>query len=186
MPSHQTWIQVLEPIPVADQTVAQPNAETALWADQFGIVPPQWFIPGSRFKVYAQGKITTGSSNNAGLRMRLRYSAAGSPTGGVQLVTRDFVPSLANSVTNGLWELEFNGVCQTVGTSGTFLVTGQMRCEAGFASFSSFQNSIAFPLTAPTTATVDTTLQKVLVATASGASSNVSMTCSQVEISLRS
>jgi hypothetical protein len=183
MPSHQGWVQTLEPIPVADQTTIAVRDEGALFADQFCIVPPQYLIPGSRFHIFAQGKITTPSSNNGPLVVRLRWSTAGSATGGVSVAARSYVPSLANSVTNGVWHAEFFGVCQSVGTSGTFLATGEFRSESAFANFASYQTSIMIPATSPTTATVDTTLQKMFSLTASGSSSSCSMTGSQLQIS---
>src|SRR6476659_3965707 len=113
MPSHQGWVQIVEPTPIANQTTIAVLNEGALWADQYGLLPANWLIPGTRFEVFAQGQITTPSSNNGPLSLRLRYSTAGAPTGGVALCSRATVPSLANSVTNGTWIAQFNGICRS-------------------------------------------------------------------------
>lgn len=183
--AHQGWVQVFEPIVIADETKIQPRDEAAFWSDASSpILAPNAFVAGTRFRLYAMGKGTTAASNNGGVTIRLRWSAAGAATTGVSLASRTFVPSLANSVTDGVWEAEWKGVCRTYGTSGTMFVVGEFRSEALFASFASYAATITVPLTGPANATIDTTLARMLVMTASGTSSSVSFTTSQIELSL--
>lgn len=186
MPSHQGWVQVLEPIVIADETKIQPTNEAAFWADGSSpLLPPNAFITGTRFRLYAQGKGTTAASNNGGVTIRLRYSSGGAATSGVSIASRTFVPSLANSVTDGMWEAEWKGVCRSYGATGTMFAVGEFRSEALLASFASFAATITIPLLAPAAATIDTTASKMLVMTASGTSSSVSFTTSQVELTIR-
>ena len=188
MPSHQGWVQVMEPTPVLDQTKIQPRDEAAFWADgDSPLLAPNAFLDATRFRLYAQGVGTTASSNNGGgLTFRLRYSAAGAATSGVVVASRVFSPSFANSITNGMWEAEWKGICRTHGATGTIFAVGEFRSEALFASFASYAATITIPLTAPAAATIDTTLSRMLVMTASGAASSISFTTSQVELTLRS
>lgn len=144
-------------------TVGNTTTETTLAGSGVGTLTmaANFLTVGKTFKVRAWGVYSSKAAPVGALTFRLKY-------GTTTLVT--LAPTITASLTNQMWEAEFNLTCRTTGATGTVFAHGEIQV------FTSTTAS-GFIVSAPTaTVTIDTTASSKLDITAQWATANASNT----------
>jgi len=144
-------------------TVGNTTTETTLAGSGVGTLTmaANFLTVGKTFKVRAWGVYSSKAAPVGALTFRLKY-------GTTTLVT--LAPTITASLTNQMWEAEFDLTCRTTGATGTVFAQGEIQV------FTSTTAS-GFIVSAPTaTVTIDTTASSKLDITAQWATANASNT----------
>lgn len=134
------------------------------------VVPANYLYPGQVIKITGRGRFSTTGTPT------LLIGAYWGGSAGVSLGNTGAITT-TSGVTNVPWTYEVNMVVRSIGTSGTALTIGLAHGISGTAGVS----VVPVPASAPTAATIDTTVAKALVLAAQWGTSSASntITCHQ-------
>lgn len=127
-----TWTETIYSMPASSSALSNSTTATMLTPTVPCILPANFFSTAQRsggaIRIVARGIVTTPSSGGASLSLKVGYDT----TVGTLGATLASVPGSGTltptaSLSSAPWEMEFDAVCQSLGTSGTIL------CEGVFA-----------------------------------------------------
>ena len=147
----------------AAATVASSTSETTLAGSGVGslTLPANFFTVGKTIKLRAWGVYGTKASPVGTFTIRFKY-------GSTTLIS--LAPTLTVSLTNQMWEAEFEVTCRSTGATGTVFPQGEVQL---FTSTTASGFIVAGPTA---TTTIDTTASSKIDITAQWATSNASNT----------
>ena len=150
--------------PNADGTAITAAAETILLPD-FSI-PASYMSVGKLLRYTIIGRQSTAITTPGTITLRLRW---GGVAGVAMASSGAFAPDTSAAATNLTWMVEWFVQQRTVGATGTSLTVGRVEWsdydDASAATIVGNLNMRMAPTSAPATATVDTTVDKLLSAT---------------------
>jgi hypothetical protein len=150
--------------PNADGTAVTSSSETILLPD-FSI-PASYLTVGKILKYTIMGRQSTVITTPGTITHRLRWGGVG----GVSVVASGaFAPDSTAAATNLTWMIEYWMQCRSVGATGTAMGFGRIEWtdydDASAATVVANLGMRMAPTSAPATATIDTTIDKLLSAT---------------------
>lgn len=153
--SKQTWQETLI-VSVSDgAAVTNTTTPTTILAREAQlVVPAGYFYVGRMFKITAHGRISCASA--ATILFTLRNVSG--TTGGTQLTASPTYTLNATAKTNVTFEIELLVSCRAIGASGNFLPIGHFRSEAVTGAAVNVVAEQFWPLSAPGSFTLDTTV----------------------------
>jgi hypothetical protein len=157
------WEEVIY-TPNADGTAVTSSSETILLPD-FSI-PASYLTVGKILKYTIMGRQSTVITTPGTITHRLRWGGVG----GVSVVASGaFAPDPTAAATNLTWMIEYWMQCRSVGATGTAMGFGRVEWsdydDASVTTIVGNLNMRMVPTSAPATATIDTTIDKLLSAT---------------------
>lgn len=161
--------------PVSDGAAVTAAAETIMVPD-FS-VPAGYMTVGRLLKYTLIGRQSTAITTPGTITLRLRWGGVG----GVSVAASGaFAPDSTAAATNLTWMVEWWVQCRTVGTTGTFIGAGRIEWsdydDASAAALVGNLNMRMAPTSAPATASVDTTIDKLISPTYQESAATGSMT----------
>src|SRR5450755_4335481 len=168
--SNQSWEEVISAM-VSDGPTLTAAAEALLVPDV--VIPAGYMYPGRTLRAHLWGKASSAVTTPGTLQIRVRWGGLA----GVLLLDSGAMTQRALSVaTNESWELDFEIICRSIGTTGTFLSAGHMnrRNQENAAATNSTPDML--PVSANAVVSVDTTISKNLSITATPSLSTASIT----------
>lgn len=168
------WEEVLY-APPADGTAVTSSSETIMVPD-FSI-PASYMNTGKVLKYTLMGRQSTVITTPGTITLRLRWGGVG----GVSLAASGaFAPDSTAAATNLTFMVEWWTQCRSTGTSGTFMTIGRIEwTDYDDASAAALVGNLGMrmaPTSAPATASVDTTIDKLLSPTYQSSVATASMT----------
>lgn len=156
-----------------EEVIYNPNASgTAITASTETILVPDFSIPasymsvGKTLKYTLMGQQSTAITTPGTITLRLRW---GGVAGVLMAASGAFAPDPTAAATNLTWMVEWWAQQRTVGTAGTSLSFGRIEWsdydDATATTIVGNLNMRMAPTSAPATATVDTTIDRLLSAT---------------------
>jgi hypothetical protein len=160
----QSWVALTPPVFwTADGTAYTASTTlTSITPTPDVVLPANFLQVGSRLRITAAGRLSTTSTPT--LQFGLYYGGVG----GVSLAAISATATVA--ATNVTFRAQFVMDVRTIGTAGTAMVTGQLE---GLV-YSATVPTTMIPVSAPATATIDTTAAKALVLGATWGTNNAS------------
>ena len=167
------WEEVIY-TPNADGTAITSASETILVPD-FSI-PASYLTVGKILKYTIIGRQSTAITTPGTITLRLRWGGVA----GVSLAASGaFAPDSTAAATNLTWMVEWWTQCRTVGATGSAITVGRIEWsdydDASATTVVGNLNMRMAPTSAPATATIDTTVDKLLSATYSSSVATASV-----------
>lgn len=160
MNSLASWEEVLY-APIADGTAVTAAAETIMVPNY--TLPANYFIPGRTVRYMLFGRLSTVITTPGTITTRLRYGGVA----GVALAAGGaYAPDSTAASTNLTFWVEWWAVCRSAGTTGTVMCCGRQFLndmdDASVAAAVANTAMSVMPVSAPATATIDTTVASAL------------------------
>lgn len=172
------WVETLDSITTNGTQISNTVSETIVCPD-FSI-PAYYMVPNRTIRIVASGVMSNVVTTPGTLTMRVRWGGVA----GTVLLASAAQGLDTTARTNSLWMLEAWVVCETAGSSGTFMSTGifmgNVLSSTAANLLPALLGSAGAPLASGNVAvTADTTTAKLLSVTAqfSVATSPTNLTC---------
>lgn len=150
--SRNYWVSPLPPFNVADGTAyVSSSTLTDVTPSPATVVPAGMLELGTRLEWYAFGRYSNTATPT--LTLGIYSGTVGQAIASAVAICTTSALTTVSGVTNRTWRIEGHGQVRTVGTSGTLL--GMAECS----NVTTGGTDMA-PATAPTAATVDTTVSR--------------------------
>lgn len=156
----QTFNELFQSITAAPTAVANTASETILVPDF--VFPAGFFIQGTTVRATLMGRVSNVVTAVPTQTIKVHVGTA--TLSATAVFSSPALSANATANTNLTWRMEYTMTCRTSGTAGTLMCAGQIwlpNLTAGSA-LGQVGYPTMFPVTAPATGTLDTTVANVL------------------------